>query len=262
MSGSRGCFSAILKNIFKGTSLESKCKPYKDIAIGLWPNIGNTTIFQRDQDMFIMAFLMKIKWLGDLFRLIDSFMLTEVYNMPTSTATIDTFMKRFACLSNLYVYCANKGGDLTINDVKTLTPIQMAELRAQQAAQQARIQQEQAEIERQLRINKIDRIKTKIEWYKSLIAQLGIFNNNNWIPDTITTILDGIFRNDGRVTLKPLRNSSRIINKLLQCLSSESYIYKEGNRETIFTLCEMSSILDYFLTLFSLCLFAFQFSKI
>ena len=231
MSGARGCFSAILKNIFTGSSLENKCKPYKDIAVNLWEIIGQSTIFQNDQNLFIMAFLMKVKWLGDLFRLIDSFMLTEVFSMPTSTATIDTFMKRFACLSNLYVYCANKGGDLTINDVKTLTPEQMQE------------------IEQRNRTNKIRNMKSKIEWYKSLINNIDVFKTN-WISTTIKSISNGIF-GKGNVTLKPLRNSNRIVNKLLQCISSESYIYKhDKNKETTFALNEMSSILDYFLTLF------------
>jgi hypothetical protein len=231
MSGARGCFSAILKNIFTGSSLENKCKPYKDIAVNLWGIIGQSTIFQNDQDLFIMAFLMKVKWLGDLFRLVDSFMITEVYSMPTSTATIDTFMKRFACLSNLYVYCANKGGDLTINDVKTLTPEQIQE------------------IDQRNRTNKIRNMKSKIEWYKSLISNMDGFKTN-WIPPVINVILNGIF-GKGNVTLKPIRSSGRVLNKLLQCLSTESYIYKhDKNKETIFALNEMSSILDYFLTLF------------
>lgn len=246
MAGARGCFSAILKKIFStGDPLVNKCAPYKDIAIGLWSSIGNTTIFQNDQDLFIMAFLMKIKWLGDLFRLIDSFMLTDAYNMPTSTSTVDTFMKRFACLSNLYVYCANKRGDLTINDVKTLTLEQMAELRAQRAAQQNRIQQEEAEIELQKRINKIDRFRTKIQWYKSLISQLDEFKNVNWIPSSVNVILNGIL-DPAKIKTGEIRVSRRLISIMVGCLTNQSYIY-DG---VTFTHIEMKSILDYFLTLF------------
>ena len=245
MAGERGCFSAILKKIFSGGQLVNKCSPYKDIALTLWPSIGNgSTIFGSDQDLFIMAFLMKVKWLGDLFRLIDSFMLTEAYNMPTSTATIDTFMKRFACLSNLYVYCANKGSDLTINDVKTLTPEQMAELRAQAAAQQQRIQQELAALELAKKKAKIDRINTKIEWYKNLISQLTALQNN-WIPSFATLILNGIL-NPAKITTGELRISRRIITIMVGCLTNQSYIYDK----ITFTHNEMKSILDYFLTLF------------
>jgi hypothetical protein len=248
MAGARGCFSAILKKIFSGDQLVNKCAPYKDIALTLWQNNLNNgnTVFQNDSDLFIMAFLMKVKWLGDLFRLIDSFMLTEAYTaMPTATATIDTFMKRFACLSNLYVYCANKGSDLTINDVKTLTPEQMYKLRAQAAAQQIETQKKKYELELAKKKDKIDRINTKIAWYKELITQLTTFQNNNWIPAFVMLILNGIL-NPANITTGELRMSRRIITIMVGCLTNQSYIYDK----ITFTHNEMKSILDYFLTLF------------
>jgi hypothetical protein len=255
MAGVKGCFSAILKSIFKNTPLENKCKPYKEIAIRLWQiinggtNNGGTnnggTIFGIDNDLFVMAFLMKVKWLGDLFRLIDSFLLTESNPpMPTATATIDTFMKRFACLANLYVYCANKGGDLTINDVKTLTPTQIAELKESRAALAIREREEQVAIETQMTKAKIDRIKTKIAWYRDLMTQLTTFYTANWIPEFVNLILFGILNKDN-IKIGELRVSKRLINIIVGCLKNQAYNY--GG--VTFQHKEMQSILDYFLTL-------------
>ncbi len=255
MSGANGCFPAILKKMFGFSSIiYNKCRPYEAIGIQLFGTIrrtigntiGNTTIFEGRQDLFIMAFLMKIKWIGDLSRLIDSFMITEVYNLPTATATVDGFMKRFACLSNLYVYCANKnGGDLTINDVKTLTLAQIAVLDAQQQSQSAALAAAAAARIQDDRQDKIYKIITKMKWYKDLIEQLNQFDNNNWIPRQVILILNGIL-GEGAVEMEKLRFSSRIISTVVSCLGKQTFMYEKVK----FTYTEMQSILDYFLTLF------------
>ena len=247
MSGANGCFPAILKKMFGLSSkIYNKCEPYEAIGIRLFGTIGNSTIFQTRQDLFIMAFLMKIKWIGDLSRLIDSFMITEVHYLPTATATVDGFMKRFACLSNLYVYCANKnGGDLTINDVKTLTPQQIAILDERRQQQQQEQDQRQQQASNDAMQDKIYKIITKMKWYKDLITRLNQFVNNNWIPRQVILILNGIL-GEGAVEMEKLRFSSRIISTVVSCLGKQTFMYEKVK----FTYTEMQSILDYFLTLF------------
>jgi len=254
MSGANGCFPAILKKMFGlSRNIYNKCEPYEAIGIRLFGTIGDTSIFGTRQDLFIMAFLMKIKWIGDLSRLIDSFMITEVHNLPTATATVDGFMKRFACLSNLYVYCANKnGGDLTINDVKTLTLQQIAILDERRELQLQQQLQQQLRASNDAMQDKIYKIITKMKWYKDLITQLNQFDNNNliprqvnWIPRQVILILNGIL-GEGAVEMEKLRFSSRIISTVVSCLGKQTFMYEKVK----FTYTEMQSILDYFLTLF------------
>jgi hypothetical protein len=275
MAGARGCFSAILKYISGVTKdLQNKCQPYVDAANGIWNQLPrNAHVFGTDQDLFVMAFLMKIKHIGDKFRLIDSFMLSETYNQYTATGTIDTFMMRYACLANLYVYCANKGGDMTINDVRLQSQEELAAQMEMTKKRQREIedaeQQEKeriAEIERQKKIQKCEDRKRNIigttafyvELYDHFFASengefkindRGIFeakqSSMTRIIDTLGIMKEGILEK-GSVVLKPLRMTNRIVNALLNA-TNENYVYQGVN----FTKKEMSTILTYFLTLLS-----------
>jgi hypothetical protein len=275
MAGARGCFSKILKYITGVTAdLQNKCQPYVDVAKGVWSQLPrNAHVFGTDQDLFVMAFLMKIKHIGDKFRLIDSFMLSETYGQDTATGTIDTFMMRYACLANLYVYCANKGGDMTINDVRLQSP---AELAAQMKAAEERAEKEAlakaeeearvAKIERDKRIQKCEDRKRNIIGTTNFYVELydyffesenGEFKINDRrifeakqssmtrIIDTLGIMKEGIL-NTGSVVLKPLRMTNRIVNALLNA-TNENYVYRGAN----FTKKEMSTILTYYLTLSS-----------
>jgi len=270
MAGARGCFSTILRYIISGLpkDLQNKCKPYVDAANFIWGQLPPDHVFGIDQDLFVMAFLMKIKHIGDKFRLIDSFMLSEIFNILTATGTIDTFMMRYACLANLYVYCANKGGDMTINDVRLKSPeqlmaqIEAAEKRAKEEVEAKALEEAaKAEIARQEIIKKCEDKKRNIigtaTFYNELYEYFFELNGSGQyqvkqssmtrIIETIGIMKEGILKKRA-VELKPLRMTNRIVNALLNA-TNENYVYRGVN----FTKKEMSTILTYFLTL--LCYF-------
>ena len=169
MSGTRGCLASFVDAIRGQPSrLENLCKPYKVLGLQLFVEIGTNSIFANKSDSFVMAFLMKIKHIGDKFRAIDSFILTEK-GSPTLTGTIDTFLMRYCCLANLYICCANKnGGDLTINDIKQLTPDQLAIIKYKKDQIELTNKINNAKMKLNLINNEKARLKGRIEYYIEL----------------------------------------------------------------------------------------------
>lgn len=245
MAGNRGCFSYI-KNLVMGNKKHSVCAPYKELAIRLMDKIGvGNTVFATDYyndetSDFTMAFLMSLKHMGDKFRVIDAFILSSTAPYYTTTGTIDGFLLRFACLSNLYVYCANKnGGNLTVNDVRSISPEEMA------------IMEANAEI------RKCDAAISKYNHYRSLIYV------NNAAPDlapgillayvqsiiarltdVIELIKQGILNPD-KLTIQLAKAPSR---RLFSIVNATTY-YQYSPNKKIFSDEEMQSVLKYYLVL-------------
>lgn len=242
IAGTRGCFSYI-KNILMGKR-KNVCEPYKDVADKVFDKmaarIRQNTVFNNDpyvseKDDFIVSFLMCLKHLGDKTRVIDAFILSEVLknevNVFTTTGTIDGFLMRFACLGNLYVYCANKnGGNLSVNDIRNIDPAMLEQMQTANA------------------ILECDNLKRRHAHYLSLVrfANGTIIEKLNGIvrnlTDTIDIIKGGIL-NPNNIKLTILTMSRRLIS--IQN-ASNNYKYKNGK---IFSQEEMESIFKYYLVL-------------
>lgn len=248
MAGNRGCFSYI-KSLISGRK-SNLCEQYKDVALSLFTKIktrigGVPTIFAQDpyydeSSDFVMAFLMAAKCDGDQKRGLDAFVLSQI-GYSFTTGTIDGFLARFLCLVNLFVYCANKnGGNLTVNDVRNIDPVQMAA-----------IQNRNAE----------SKCKTLLNRFNHYNSILPIIPGPPPRPAIITDVIDRLiveFRavinefievdgilNPNNLKLIIAARSGR--NRTFMAITNSSNFYEYIPGSKIFSQDEMDSILKYYL---------------
>ena len=248
------CIDILLKH-FRNTAIIDLCKPLLDAGNKLYSNIYGPSLpltpvvkTSLEYNQFIRKFFMNIKHWGDKFRAIDAVLYNHI-NELTFTGTLDTFLMRFICLSNLYGCYANINNNIILNDVKNLTPEQKEKIR---------------EIQNKADYNKFDnRVKNIIskQYVRDFLAPVSMSPSNE--PNILTKckiyidvyvdFFEGLFEKPFDIYAP----RGRTVRRLVACVVPPKYVTKmekeDGtNTDFIFDASDLCIVWRLFVLLFHL----------
>jgi hypothetical protein len=217
------CIDILLKH-FRNTAIIDLCKPLLDAGNELYSNIYGPPLpltpvvkTSLEYNQFIRKFFMNIKHWGDKFRAIDAVLYNHI-NELTFTGTLDTFLMRFICLSNLYGCYANINNNIILNDVKNLTP-----------EQKEKIREIQEEADYNKFNNRVNNIKSK-QYVRDLLAPESMSPSNE--PNILTKckiyidvyvdFFEGLFEKPFDIYAP----RGRTVRRLVACVVPPKYVTK------------------------------------
>ena len=210
------CIDLLLKHFNRNDTIE-KCKPLLDSAKYLYGQIYSSGTSQdTSQDtfeyhQFIRQFFMNIKHWGDKFRAIDAVILSEDAYQQTFTGTLDTFLMRFICLSNLYGCYANINNNIILNDVKQLTEKQIAQKNIKTAK------------------TNLNKLQTKLKH----IATFGELFDNGPYNDKINEYVR-FFQNMFSNPISIYAPRGQLVRRLVSCVVPPQFSVMIGDKQIIF----------------------------